>query len=393
VKPLIRRVVEAGLVEAGLDILIPSNRKPTTRIARAIMKTAILSALRGMAGEPGKARHMRAGGSADSFSRLLPQTAVEKALRFAKTFGDNSELLLSNLREQFPEQLQVNRNALNGLCCALASPPSDPLHVLLLGEPATGKTRTLDYIEQICEDAVRGGLRLTKARMTIDLRDHSLGLLRQADGRVLLIDEFEKLGRDVADQLYEAMESGRVTSNSPASPTYESRFSLIAAANPIEQLFEADHRAISKQIRLAIPPALLSRFHLVYILRALEGEELRKIVKSSLLSLRSDGYFGPFRHFLSVVRMTAPTPNWSIPEDCALLEEICSWIQETVAASAQQRMSIYVTPRLALGIRRLALALARMRFSNCVSENDLQTGFKIARTCYETALLRPHDEC
>ena len=77
-------------------------------------------------------------------------------------------------------------------------------------------------------------------------------------------------------------------------------------------------------------------------------------------------------------------PAWTISQGSLLLSEVSSWVHEAITNSAQQRTNIYLTARLAVGIRRLAIAIARMRISNSVTEKDLQMGFKIAKECYET---------
>ena len=314
------KTLTKNLVEAGLDLLIPASRKPATRMVRSVLKAVVLSTVEGMTTSSTKINHNANAEDAENapIKRPLPQLTVEEALQFAKEFGDDSESLFSELHKRFPPDLKSNSNALDGLCCAVASPRSNPLHVLLLGEPATGKTRTLDFIADNCQDTIRAGLRVTKARMTVNLRNYSPGLLRETNGKILLIDEFEKLDREVMNQLYEAMESGRVTVNGPDSLTYESQFSLIAAANPIEQLFEADSKAVARQIRLAIPPALLSRFHLVYLLRALQGEELRNMLRYVLLPAGSSGgeENAFLRGYFSTVRKVPCLPGLFLKVAC-----------------------------------------------------------------------------
>lgn len=90
------------------------------------------------------------------------------------------------------------------------------------------------------------------------------GALVLADKGLACVDELDKMSDQDTSSLHEAMESQRISiAKAGISATLQSRCSLLAAANPKMGRFDMSERLV-KQIDL--PPALLSRFDLIFIM-------------------------------------------------------------------------------------------------------------------------------
>lgn len=90
------------------------------------------------------------------------------------------------------------------------------------------------------------------------------GALVLADKGLACIDELDKMSSQDRSSLHEAMESQRISvAKAGITATLQCRCSLLAAANPKHGRFE-EFTSIAEQIDL--PPALMSRFDLIFVL-------------------------------------------------------------------------------------------------------------------------------
>ncbi len=144
-----------------------------------------------------------------------------------------------------------------------------PVHVLLLGDPGTGKSLFLDSIRDFlkkknaCVEHVEAVKGLTTS---VGLVDVLLGM--QPDTPcVLLVDEIDKLPLEDLGVLYRLMESGEVVVSKHKKRVYETRqVWVIAACNDASKLHDA----------------LLSRFDKIRF-RSLTAEEYKQIVPQILV--------------------------------------------------------------------------------------------------------------
>ncbi|MCQ2086109.1 MAG: ATP-binding protein, partial [archaeon] len=89
------------------------------------------------------------------------------------------------------------------------------------------------------------------------------GALVLADKGLACIDELDKMSTQDRSSLHEAMESQRVSvAKAGINATLQSRCSLLAAANPKFGRFDTRERIVSQ---IDIPPALMSRFDLIFV--------------------------------------------------------------------------------------------------------------------------------
>lgn len=146
------------------------------------------------------------------------------------------------------------------------------IHVLLVGDPGTGKSELLSYMSRLSPRGVYAtGLATTAAGLTAAaVRDEfgegrwtlEAGALVLADKGHAMIDEIDKMNPQDRSSIHEAMEQQRISiAKAGITATLQSRCAVLAAANPRFGRFD-ENKYIAEQIDL--PPALLSRFDLIF---------------------------------------------------------------------------------------------------------------------------------
>lgn len=147
-------------------------------------------------------------------------------------------------------------------------------HILLVGDPGVAKSQLLRYGVKLAprgvytsgKSSTSAGLTATavkdefgEGRWTLDA-----GALVLADMGLACVDELDKMEAEDRSSLHEAMEQQTISvAKAGIMATLKSRCALLGAANPKFGRFDR-FEPIAKQINM--PPALLSRFDLIFIL-------------------------------------------------------------------------------------------------------------------------------
>ncbi|CAK9116773.1 unnamed protein product [Durusdinium trenchii] len=147
-------------------------------------------------------------------------------------------------------------------------------HLLLLGDPGTGKSQLLQAAGQLAPHCVMTSASgTTRSGLTFScVRDGAgwnleVGALSMADGGVCCIDEFRHLPKEEKTALYEAMEQQSISvAKSGVACQLRARCSIIAA-----QSFVPNGQSLKELSGLADP--LLSRFDLALALRSQGGND------------------------------------------------------------------------------------------------------------------------
>jgi replicative DNA helicase Mcm len=168
--------------------------------------------------------------------------------------------LFSGLPKELPDGLRIRGD----------------IHVLLVGDPGVAKSQCLRYSRKLAPRGVfTSGRGSTSAGLTATaVKDNEFsngrwtleaGALVLADMGLACVDELDKMEADDRSSMHEAMEQQTVTINKAGINTMLwGRCAVLGAANPKFGRFDR-YEPMGKQINL--PPTLLSRFDLIFVIR------------------------------------------------------------------------------------------------------------------------------
>lgn len=155
------------------------------------------------------------------------------------------------------------------------------IHILLMGDPSTGKSKLLSAVRELSPRAVMAaGGGASAVGLTGSVRKErdgdgssyvlEAGALVLADRGLAIVDEFDKMGEDDRGKMHEAMEDQRVQIHK-AGINAELRCAcgVLAALNPKGGRVR-DDKAIHDQTDLPLP--LLHRFDAIFLLRDRPGD-------------------------------------------------------------------------------------------------------------------------
>ncbi len=297
------------------------------------------------------------------------------------------------------------------------------LHMLLIGDPGTGKSMLLQYIRQIAPRSVytsgkgSSAAGLTAAAVRDDFGDGQqwtleAGALVLADQGIAAVDELDKMAPDDRSAMHEALEQQSISvSKAGINATLKSRCSLLGAANPKYGRFD-QYESIGEQIDLE--PALISRFDLIFTITDQPDQEEDAKLAEHILQTNYAGELNTHRtettasnyteeEVETVTEEVAPTIEPDLlrkyvayaKRNCfpTMTEEAKAEIQEFYvdlrAEGTGEDAPVPVTARKLEALVRLAEASARVRLSDTVDQEDAERATDIARSSMEDIGMDP----
>lgn len=274
-------------------------------------------------------------------------------------------------------------------------------HILLVGDPSAGKSA---IVKKVTDMAPKGryiagkgvsGVGVTAAVV----RDEFMGGFALKAGAMVLahkgacgIDELDKISKDDRDYLHEALEQQTVTiTKAGINATLNCQTPVIAAANPKLSRFDP-HDSITSQIDL--PPTLISRFDLIFIVRDVPNEERDEKIASFILNkhMNPSKVAGELSRDLLKKYILYSKKNFtpSLTEKATkrmhdYYKKMRNGVETAYVGgrliSEQGERPVSLTTRQLEGLIRLSEASAKLRHSSRVEEEDAERAIRLLSHC------------
>ncbi|MBW3021748.1 minichromosome maintenance protein MCM, partial [Candidatus Woesearchaeota archaeon] len=274
------------------------------------------------------------------------------------------------------------------------------MHVLLIGDPGAGKSQLLKRATIVAPKAryVSGkgasGAGLTAAVVKDEfLKGWSLeaGALVLANKGLCCIDEMDKMSVEDRSAMHEALEQQTITiSKANIQATLRAETTVLAAANPKFGRFDP-YDILAKQIDL--PPALISRFDLIFPIKDLPDQDKdEKMAKHILMLHQTPEGEEPEIETKLLKKYIAYTRQHASPvlTDSAIEEIKKFYVEMRNSVSDESGVkSVPITARQLEALVRMAEANAKIRLSNKVTKKDAKRAIDILNYCLSQVGIDP----
>ena len=263
------------------------------------------------------------------------------------------------------------------------------IHVLLIGDPGTGKSALLQYVARIAPRGLyTSGRGTTAAGLTAAVIREAqggmtleAGALVLADKGVCAIDEIEKMRAEDRVAIHEALEQQTISiAKGGIVATLNARTAVLAAANPVLGRYDP-YRSVAENLGKNLPITLLSRFDLIFVIRDVPDKDVDALMATHILDTHraKEAPVEPpippelLRKYISYAKLIEP----KLTEEA--MERIRSFYLEMRALSSGEGSPIAITARQLESLIRIAEARARAALRDYVTAEDAEAAIDIMK--------------
>ncbi|KAJ1948903.1 MCM DNA helicase complex subunit [Linderina macrospora] len=375
-------------------------------------------------------RAAAAGSTDDGTDDLQAFTAAEVA-EFRRWARDPRlfDMLARSLAPSIYEMEDVKRGLLlqlfggvrKQLARAGAPRSRGDINVLIVGDPGVSKSQLLSAVHALAPRGIytsgkgSSAVGLT-AYVTRDPDTRQLvlesGALVLSDDGVCAIDEFDKMSEATRSVLHEAMEQQTISiAKAGIITSLNARCSILAAANPVDSRWNRDLSIVEN---MNLPPTLVSRFDLVFIVLDTVDETMDRRLARHIVGLYADDTdqdadaaaanddelpivpAATLTRYIAYARRHV-TPHISDDAADALVRAYVdlrrmgrdSSSSTTGAALAGNNGRVTATARQLESMIRMAEAHAKMRLSDSVDVSDVDEASRLMREALRESATDP----
>lgn len=266
------------------------------------------------------------------------------------------------------------------------------IHILLIGDPGSGKSQLLKRMAKVTpKSRYVSGKGVSGAGLTASVvKDELLngwsleaGALPLCNNGFCMIDEMDKMSKEDTSAMHEALEQQTVSiSKANIQATLKCATTVLAAANPKFGRFDP-YGIVAKQIEL--PPALITRFDLIFPIKDLPDLEKDKIMARHMLtlhqspdSLKAELDTNFIKKYVSYARQKRQ-PQLT---DAAIAEIEEYYINMRNSGSKKGEVPVVpISPRQLEALIRLSEASAKLRLADKVTKKDAKKAIEVLDYC------------